>query len=88
MTDIATQDSTRQNTSRRRIDKLGQIEIDEAYAVACVVRNISEAGAMIMVRHSTDIPDRVVLSIPEERFRRAAKVKWRRARSIGVTFVR
>jgi hypothetical protein len=88
MTDTATQDSNTRNASRRRIDKLGQIEIDETNTVACVVRNISEAGAMIMVRHSTDIPDRVVLSIPEEGFRRAAKVKWRRTRSIGVIFVR
>ncbi len=88
MTEIATQASARQTTSRRRIDKLGQLEIDEANAVPCVVRNISEAGAMVMVRHSGDIPDRVVLSIPDEEFRRAAKVKWRRARSIGVMFPR
>ena len=87
MTGPAQKTVEQRNAPRRRINKLGHLEVDETSVIACVVRNISNAGAMIMVRHSTYIPDQVTLVIPDEQIRRRARVKWRRARSIGVMFL-
>ena len=87
MAETAVRISEERNKPRRRINKLGQIEVDGTPSVLCTVRNMSDSGALIMVRHSADIPNEIVLVIPEDEFRRSARVKWRRVKSIGVMFV-
>ncbi len=86
MADAAIQTVERRNSLRRRIDKPARLLIDQTSAADCIVRNLSDSGALIMVGHTSYLPETVVLVIPELNFQRRAKVKWRRARSIGLVF--
>ena len=72
-------------TKRRRVRQPAQIALDESSVVDCEIQNISEAGALIAVRSSEYIPDQFKLRITGSEDR-LARVKWRRARSIGVSF--
>ena len=74
-------------TNRRRVRQPAQIELDESSVVGCEIQNISEAGALIAVRSSEYIPDLFKLRIIGSQDQLIARVKWRRARSIGVSFV-
>lgn len=74
-------------TKRRRVRLPAQIELDESSVVDAEVQNISEAGALIAVRSSEHIPDVFKLRIAGDDKLLVARVKWRRARSIGVSFV-
>ena len=69
-----------------RIDKPARIVIDKTSSMDCLVRNLSATGALVMVSHPTYLPDRIVVAIPDMGFERAARIKWRRARSIGLIF--
>ena len=73
-------------TERRRVRQSAQIELDETSVVDCEIQSISEAGALIAVRSSEYIPDLFKLRIIGTEDRLVARVKWRRARSIGVSF--
>jgi hypothetical protein len=77
----------KRSAARRRVDKLGQIEFAGFPAVSCVIRNISDTGALLMVRKTRYLPKELTLVIPEDRFSRKARVMWRRAKSIGVKFL-
>jgi hypothetical protein len=72
---------------RRRVLKAGTISFGLAAGIDCVVRNISDKGALLMVESSVGIPNRFTLVIRADSLKRDALVKWRRARSIGVEFV-
>ena len=86
MTDDTKLDEKRK-IKRRRVRQPAQIELDESSVVACEIQNISEAGALIAVRSSEYIPDLFKLRITGSEDQLIARVKWRRARCIGVSFV-
>lgn len=72
---------------RRRVLKAGTISFGIAAGIDCVVKNISDTGALLAVESAVGIPNRFTLVIPADSLKREALVKWRRARSIGVAFV-
>lgn len=82
----ATKLDEKRKTTRRRVRQPAQIELDETSIIDCEIQNISEAGALIAVRSSDFIPDVFKLRIAGQEGRFNARVKWRRARSIGVSF--
>lgn len=86
MAEPAIQTVERRSSLRRRIDKPARLLIDENSAADCIVRNLSDTGALVMVGHTTYLPESMVLVIPELNIHRKAQVKWRRARSIGLVF--
>jgi hypothetical protein len=57
-----------------------------AAGIDCVVKNISDTGALISVESSVGVPNAFTLVIRVDSFKRDAVVKWRRARSIGIAF--
>lgn len=72
---------------RHRVLKAGTISFGAATGIDCVVRNISDKGALLSVESSVGIPNRFTLVIRADSLKRDAMVKWRHARSIGVEFV-
>jgi hypothetical protein len=86
MAEAAAQTVERRNSLRRRIDKPARLLIDETSSTDCIVRNLSDTGALIMVGHTAYLPETIVLVIPDLDFQRSARIKWRRARSIGLVF--
>jgi len=70
---------------RRRILKTGTIELGGG-TIDCTVKNISETGAALDVVTPLFIPDRFVLYISSDQFKRRCRIVRRTQRRIGVTF--
>ena len=54
--------------------------------MACLVRDLSEAGARIVLSQTVAIPDLIELHIPQREETLSARVQWRRADEIGLAF--
>jgi len=72
---------------RLRTLKGGSIIFGVAPAVNCVIRNMSETGAQLIVESPIGIPDDFTLLIKPELIKRACRVAWRKADRIGVRFI-
>jgi hypothetical protein len=71
---------------RHRVLKAGAIEFSGGGAISCAVKNLSASGAALEVVSALDIPDRLILCIPAEHFKRHCHVIWRNEKRIGVAF--
>jgi hypothetical protein len=56
--------------------------------MACMVRDLSEDGARIVLSQTIPIPDVIELQIPQREEMVAARVQWRRADEIGLAFAK
>ena len=72
---------------RHRTLKGGKIAYaNDACVVDCVIRNLSETGASLVVPMTVGIPGRFTLVDAHGGTRHAAEVVWRRGDRIGVHF--
>src|ERR1700709_1348454 len=71
---------------RHRVLKAGAIEFSGGGAISCAVKNLAARGAALEVVSALDIPDRLILCIPAEHFKRHCHVVWRNEKRIGVVF--
>ena len=53
---------------------------------ACLVRDLSEDGARIVLSQTITIPDVIELQIPQREQTLSARVQWRRADEVGLSF--
>ena len=53
---------------------------------ACLVRDLSEDGARIVLSQTITIPDVIELQIPQRQQTLSARVQWRRADEVGLSF--
>jgi hypothetical protein len=75
------------DSPRLRTLKGGSILFGVAPAIDCVIRNMSETGAMLAVESPLGIPDDFTLLIKPELKKRNCRVAWRGPDRIGVKFV-
>jgi hypothetical protein len=75
------------NAPCQRTIKGGSILFGLAPSIECVVRNMSETGALLAVQSPVGIPDDFTLLIKPELRKRDCHVMWRAADRIGVRFV-
>ncbi len=75
--------------SRRfQIENLSELVLDiNGRTISCMVRNISETGAMIE-SSSNELPNCFVLSIPEQNLRVLCRKVWEQENRIGVAFLK
>ena len=66
---------------------LGIIEFHER-AISCLVRSLSEHGAVLDMTSPCGIPDRFILSLPLDGATHRCHLVWRREMKIGVAFHR
>ena len=57
-----------------------------ASTVACIVRDVSDAGARIELAGDVPIPDRFDLHIAKSQQTRCATLRWKRGHEVGVAF--
>jgi hypothetical protein len=74
----------RQGT-RVAIDHAGRVNA-RGESHACIVQNISAAGARLLLPEAEDIPETFTLSLHPGGDRWACRVVWRRLGELGVTF--
>jgi hypothetical protein len=61
---------------------------DDSFRAACIVCNLSEGGAKLMVEDPTPLPSELVLFLrPDSPIGRRCHVIWRIENKIGVRFV-
>jgi len=71
---------------RRRVFKAALIQFPGG-AFSCVVRDLSESGALLEVPSQLGIPHEFSLSIPTAELQRPCRAVWRSAKGIGIAFV-
>jgi len=54
--------------------------------MACLIRDLSEDGARIILSETVAIPDMIELHIPQRELTVPARMQWRRADEIGLAF--
>lgn len=82
-----TESSPETRTSTRKRTLLGaKILFNDGRSVFdCVVRNLSDTGAMIQIENPLAVPNSFTLQLSDNRLL-ACEVRWRRISSIGVQF--
>lgn len=70
---------------RRRVLKAGTIEFG-GEAIPCTVRSLSDSGAGIEINSPLWFPDRFVLAVASEGWRKPCRVVRRQDKRIGVAF--
>jgi hypothetical protein len=75
-------------TSRRQKSFLrGVVYFDKRRSeTACLVRDLSDDGARIVVSQTITLPDLIELEIPQREQLVAARVEWRRSDEAGLSF--
>jgi len=77
----------RKTGQRRRTLKPGKIVFDRRSCVIdCMVRNVSAAGACLVLPSTVGVPDRFDLVIAAESYPRPCRVAWKDDTRVGVTF--
>lgn len=76
----------RRRSPRRHVLKNARIILDDGNAIACIVRNLSQSGALISLSEGGFVPNEFELSIDGENTRQSARAVWKRDGSMGVTF--
>ena len=71
---------------RLRTLKGGLIIFGAAPAVDCIIRNMSDTGALLVV-NPVGIPEEFALIIKPEMRKRPCQIIWRSADKIGIRFV-
>ncbi|MEH3147187.1 MAG: PilZ domain-containing protein [Methylobacterium frigidaeris] len=78
----------RRAVRRRRVMQQGRILLAPDRLLACMVSDLSAAGARIRVPRGTDLPESFDLMIAAHDLRRyPVRLRWRRGDVAGVTFV-
>ena len=54
--------------------------------IDCLIRNLSQAGAKLIVSRAVALPDCFDLLIPQKQATRRARIEWRRDDEVGVSF--
>lgn len=76
----------RRTFTRNRTFKGGIISGGNITRMDCIIRNMSERGALLEVPTSAGIPDVFTLIIKPETVTRSCVVAWRYGQRIGVRF--
>jgi hypothetical protein len=62
--------------------------ISQLAAVGCLVRDISEGGAQLVISGAEGLPSEIQLDVPRINLATRARVMWRNGDVCGVQFVR
>lgn len=79
--------SERRRAARHRALKKGEILFNDGYSgIDCLIRNISDTGALLITQNPVGIPARFNLKLEAPRPLRRCELRWRGADRIGVRF--
>ena len=79
--------SERRQLPRRKSFLRGCLYFNNGRASAtCLIRNISDRGARILISHTLNIPDIVELYVTQKAQTIRARVEWRRDDELGLSF--
>jgi PilZ domain len=83
----ADRDRERRGVGRTRVLRNAKIIVPRrASIIYCTVQNITSGGACLKVANTYGLPETFELTFEQGRTRRACRVVWRTADSVGVAF--
>jgi hypothetical protein len=83
----AVESENRRRAQRVRTFKGGRIILNRGYSVFdCLVRNLSETGAMLVLSDPFGVPSHFDLEMDAAKARRPCTVRWRTDTAVGVSF--
>ncbi len=86
--DILGSGENRRCADRMKLLKSGfAITVDGTRREACVVENLSDTGALLIVEQPRQVPDELIIVIDGENIRRPAHVTRRQDHAVAVSFV-
>jgi hypothetical protein len=71
---------------RQRTFKGGSVSWTGGVSVDCIIRNLSETGALLELSNANGIPDTFTLIIKPELLKRSCQIAWRSESRFGVRF--
>ena len=81
------QHDNRRSAERVRTLRRARIILNHGYSVFdCIVRNLSEGGAMLQMADQLGVPERFELAIGRARRGNTCTVRWRNEHALGVSF--
>ena len=84
----ATAGENNRRSPRQRVLKTAKIfRLNGAHAVDCVIRDISETGARIVVKDQLALPNELKFVVPSDGFMLIARVVWRKGDLAGLLFL-
>ncbi len=81
-------DEDHRRAPRRRTLKGATIVFgDGNFTVKCLVKNVSETGALLDMESTSEVPNQFRLVFDDRSTDRRCNVAWRSSKRLGVTFV-
>jgi len=77
----------RQSQRRRTIKGASLILPRSGSTFSCVLRNLSEGGAMVELPSTLGVPFEVILETADSQVKRRARVVWRTETRMGLAFI-
>jgi hypothetical protein len=77
---------TRGSRRRRVLKRATILGSGTASEIGCVVRNVSDGGAEIVVSPDVPVPERFLLYVPTDGIAYRAELRWRRGDRAGLSF--
>jgi hypothetical protein len=88
MTSSDNEDSNKRNAPRMRTFKGAQLVAPGLFSTFdCIVRNMSETGALVEVPSTVGIPGVIILRLNDRTLERNCRVAWRTEQRMGLRFV-
>ena len=78
----------RRKHPRSRVLKSAKLVLGGSSVIDCIVRNLTNVGARVLVQNTITLPDHLHLTFDGGRSNRACKVAWRRLNETGLEFVK
>jgi hypothetical protein len=77
----------RRKHPRSRVLKSAKLILGSSSVIDCVVRNLTNIGARVVVPNTTMLPEHLHLTFDDGRTRYACKIVWRRLNETGLEFL-
>jgi hypothetical protein len=77
----------RRKHRRSRVLKSAKLVLGSSSVIDCVVRNLTNNGARVLVSNATTLPEHLHLTFDNGRTSYACKVVWRRLDETGLEFL-
>ncbi|MDX6806534.1 PilZ domain-containing protein [Terrihabitans rhizophilus] len=88
MTSSDNEDGNKRNAPRMRTFKGAQLVAPGLFSTFdCIVRNMSETGALVEVPSTVGIPGVIILRLNDRTLERNCRVAWRTEQRMGLRFV-
>ena len=79
----------KRKTSRKPFERRAWIDLEDGpHPLSCVLGNLSDTGAKIIVPSGKELPDEFVLRLtPDGRVARKCRIAWKSGAEVGVAFI-